>query len=114
MKTITGNELWSSIQAKEEMTIVEALSQKEFDEGHIEGAIRISKDEVEALAPKLLTDKNARIVVYCADVTCNASPGVVGKLTNLGYTNVSDYKEGKKDWIAAGHPVVTAATSTKG
>ena len=105
MKTITRDELWSSIQANEKLTLIEALSQDEFDKGHIAGAIRMTKDEVEAQAPKLLTDKNARIVVYCANLECNASPAVTGKLTSLGYTDVSDYKEGKADWIKAGHPV---------
>ena len=71
--------------------------------------VRMTKDEVETLAPTLLTDKNARIVVYCANMECNASPAVTGKLTSMGYTDVSDYKAGKADWLAAGHPVVSSA-----
>ncbi len=113
MKTITRDELWSSIESNQELTLVEALTQEEFDKGHIPGAIRISKDEVNERAPVLLTDKNARIVVYCANLECNASPAVAGKLTSLGYTDVSDYKAGKADWIAAGHPIEPAkATAT--
>lgn len=105
MKTITQSELWKSIEKKEDLTLIEALSQDEFDKAHLPGAIRMTKEDIDAQAPKLLKSKDARIVVYCADAACNASPAVVGKLTSLGYTNVSDYKEGKADWIKAGHPV---------
>ncbi len=113
MKTITRDELWSSIEANKSVTLVEALSQEEFDKGHIPGAIRMTKDEVNTMAPQLLKDKNAKIVVYCANLECNASPAVAGKLMSLGYKDVSDYKEGKADWIAAGHPIEPAkATAT--
>lgn len=103
----------SSIDGKEKLTLVEALSQSEFDKGHIPGALRISVDEVETLAPKLLTNKAARIAVYCANTACDASPTVVKKLTSLGYTNVADYREGKADWIAAGHPVEMTTPAIK-
>ena len=105
MKTITRNDLWNALQNKEEITLIEALSQEEFDKAHIPGAIQLTKDDVETKAPTALKNKDARIVVYCANLACDASPAVVGKLDALGYKNVSDYQEGKADWIAAGHPV---------
>jgi rhodanese-related sulfurtransferase len=109
MKTITRDELQKLIEANKDVTIIEALPQEEFEEGHIAGAIRMTKSEVDALAPQLLPNKNAKIVVYCANLECNASPAVAGLLTSRGYVDVSDYKEGKADWIAAGLPIVTAA-----
>ncbi len=109
MKTITREELQKLIEANKDVTIIEALPQEEFDKGHIPGAIRISKSEVDTLAPQLLPNKNAKIVVYCASLECNASTAVTGMLTSRGYIDVSDYKEGKADWIAANLPIVTAA-----
>jgi rhodanese-related sulfurtransferase len=108
MKTITREELWTMTQSNQNVTIIEALSQEEYDKGHIAGAIRMTKGEVEALAPKLLPNKNATIVVYCANLDCTASPTVAGMLLSRGYKNVYDYEGGKADWIAAGLPVVTA------
>jgi rhodanese-related sulfurtransferase len=105
MKTVNRNELWGWIQAKEKVTIVGAQSQEDFDKSHLPSAIRIEKSVVDTLAPQLLTDKNARIVVYCADLECQASPFVAGRLIELGYTNVFDYREGMADWTKAGHPV---------
>ena len=105
MKTITRDDLWKSLQKNEELTLVEAMSQTEFDKAHLPGAIRLGHNDVDAQAPKLLTSKTARIVVYGADPSRDASSTVIEKLIALGYTNVSQYKEGKADWIAAGHPV---------
>jgi len=110
MNTITRNELWNSFQAKEKMILVEALPLASFDTAHLPGAVRIVREEVDTLAPKLLTDKGARIVVYCENFESKASPTVAGRLIELGYTNVWNYKEGKADWISAGHPMEPKAT----
>ncbi|MBA3726182.1 MAG: rhodanese-like domain-containing protein [Armatimonadetes bacterium] len=105
MKTINRSELWSSIQAKEKLTLVEAQPKADFDKAHLPGALRVSRDELDLWAPKFLTDRDARIVVYCDNIESKASPTVAGRLIELGYTNVSNYKEGKADWMKAGHPV---------
>jgi rhodanese-related sulfurtransferase len=113
MKTITRTDLWDAIQKKDQITVIEALSQEEFDKGHISGALRLTEDEADSRAPKLLTNKDARIAVFCANAKCDASPNLVRKLTSLGYSNVADYREGKADWISAGHPVVSFDTTIK-
>jgi rhodanese-related sulfurtransferase len=68
-------------------------------------------DRVEELAPELLPDKSARIVVYCASGPCQNSEIATLKLGKLGYTNVADYHEGKAEWIAAGLPVERSAAA---
>ena len=105
MKTVNRTELWGWIQAKEKVILVEAQPQAEFDKAHLPDALRIEKADVDTLAPKLLTEKDARIVVYGADLESQTSRPVVGRLIELGYTNVFDYREGKSDWMKAGHPV---------
>ena len=70
------------------------------------GRQRLLDQQVDALAPTLLPDKGAAIVVYCASDTCKNSDIATRRLAELGYTRVSAYVGGKKDWVDAGLPVV--------
>jgi rhodanese-related sulfurtransferase len=106
--TISRTELQSLIEAGT-VTLVEALPASYFDQGHIPGAINIPHTEVRALAPALLPDKDAPIVVYCANLPCPNSGLAVRVLGKLGYTNVREYAEGKDDWTGAGLPLERGA-----
>ena len=75
-----------------------------FEDAHLPGAININHNQVEALAPALLPDKDAEIIVYCANTPCPNSELAAEKLARLGYTRVFEYVEGKQDWIEAGYP----------
>jgi len=85
--------------------LVEALPQKYFADSHLPGARHLPHDQVDALAPQVLPDKDAEIIVYCANVQCQNSSIAAHSLTKLGYTNVAVYAEGKQDWLGAGLPV---------
>ena len=91
------------------VTLVEALGPAYFEDAHLPGAINIPHDRVDELAPKLLPDKTARIVVYCASGPCQNSEIATLRLGKLGYTNVADYHEGKAEWLGAGLPVERGA-----
>lgn len=67
--------------------------------------MNVPHDEVDRLAPSLLPDRDAEIVVYCANGPCPNSGIAAARLEELGYGNVADYHEGKAEWIAAGLPV---------
>lgn len=108
-KTIALDELRSRIDANPDLVIVEALGPMYYEDAHIPGAINIPHTEVDDLAPKLLLDKDAEIVVYCSNGPCANSGIASGRLEQLGYTNVADYHEGKQDWIAAGLPTESGA-----
>lgn len=85
--------------------LVEALPQKYYADFHLPGARHLPHDQVEALAPHVLPQKNAEVVVYCANLQCQNSQIAAHVLAKLGYINVSVYADGKKDWIEAGLPV---------
>jgi rhodanese-related sulfurtransferase len=104
--TITRDALKAKLDNGEPVTIVEALPEKYYRHAHLPGALHMPHDEVDALAPRLLPDKDAAVVVYCASDTCKNSDIAARRLTELGYTRVSAYLGGKKDWIDAGLPVV--------
>ena len=103
--TITRDALKAKLDAGEPVTIVEALPEKYHRHAHLPGALHMPHDQVDALAPGLLPDKGAAIVVYCASDACKNSDIAARRLAELGYTRVSAYLGGKKDWIEAGLPV---------
>ena len=107
---ITRQELASAIDAGG-VVVVEALGPQYFESGHLPGAINIPHTEVIDLAPSLLPDKDAAIVVYCSNVQCQNSAIAQGELRGLGYTNVRKYAEGKQDWEAAGLPLETGVAA---
>jgi rhodanese-related sulfurtransferase len=102
--SITLGELKDKLDAGEEVTLVEALGPLYYEEAHLPGAINIPHDRVDELAPTLLPDKMAQIVVYCANGPCKNSGIATKRLLELGYPNVRDYHEGKAEWVAAGLP----------
>ena len=102
--TISRTELRDLIDAGV-VTVVEALPAEYYDQGHLPGAINIPHTEVRDLATALLPDKDAQIVVYCANLPCPNSGIATHVLRKLGYTDVRDYAEGKADWTEAGLPL---------
>ena len=104
VKEITSEELRAKMDRGEQVVLVEALPPRYYEDAHLPGAINIPHTEVDELAPGLLPDKSAEIVVYCSNRACQNSPQAARRLEALGYENVYDYEEGKQDWISAGLP----------
>ncbi|WP_109505429.1 rhodanese-like domain-containing protein [Nocardioides speluncae] len=102
-QTIGRDDVKAMIDAGEAI-VIEALPASYYEDAHLPGAINIPHDEVEELAPQLLTDKQATLIVYCADLACPNSTLAARRLARLGYGRVFDYAEGKADWIGAGLP----------
>ena len=92
---ISADEAKKLMDSESDYTIVDARTQEEFDEGHIEGAIMIPEYEIEAKAESLLPDKNQLILVYCR--SGRRSKIASEALVKLGYTNVKEFG-GIIDW----------------
>ena len=90
------------------ITVLEALPVSYWEKEHLPGAIAFPLDDIEGQAERVLPDKAAAIAVYCSNAVCNNSHLVAARLTELGYTSVFRYTEGKQDWIEAGLPVESA------
>jgi rhodanese-related sulfurtransferase len=108
---IGRDELWAMIDRGDPVTIVEALPAGYYEEAHLPGAINIDHGDVERLAPELLPDRSALIVTYCASVACRNSEIAAHRLAALGYVNVREYAEGKRDWLEAGLPTQRGAAA---
>lgn len=66
--------------------IVDVRSQKEYDAGHIPGAVCIPVDEIRRTPPEQLPNPAQQIFVYCRSGA--RSRKAAKKLARLGYTNV--------------------------
>ncbi len=66
---ISRGELKMKIDRTEKFLLVETLPAASYHHAHLPGAINLPPDQVKQLAPTLLPDKAAEIVVYCANPT---------------------------------------------
>ncbi|MBR2454721.1 MAG: rhodanese-like domain-containing protein [Clostridia bacterium] len=83
------------MDTEKDYIILDARTQEEFDEGHIDGAIMIPEYEVSARAEKELPDKDQLILVYCR--SGRRSKIAAQALVDLGYTNIKEFG-GIIDW----------------
>lgn len=69
LATISRDELKQKLDRKDYFFLVETLAPEYYHHTHLPGAINLPPDKVHELAPTLLPEKTADIVVYCAKPT---------------------------------------------
>lgn len=106
--SITCEQLQEELRGDRPPTLVDALPPMSYAHSHLPGAVNVVPEEVDAVAPRRLPDKDARIVVYCANPDCESSHETAAKLVALGYTNVRHYPGGKSEWRERGLPLERA------
>ena len=104
IKQINAEELLKKIENFENFKLVDVLLLSGYEKWHIPGAINIRINELANLALKML-DKYEEIIVYCASFECQSSARAAKILETLGFTNISEYKGGKKDWMEKSYPI---------
>lgn len=92
---ISAEEAKTIMDSESNYTIIDARTEDEFAEGHIEGAILIPEYEIASRAKKELPDKEALILVYCR--SGRRSKIASEELVKLGYENVKEFG-GIIDW----------------
>lgn len=92
---ITAKQAKEIMDTETDHIIIDARTEEEFAEGHIENAILIPEYEIAKRAEKELPDKDALILVYCR--SGRRSKIASDELVKLGYTNVKEFG-GIIDW----------------
>ena len=64
--TISTRDLKAKVD-KKQVTVVETLAPDRYRDGHIPGALNIPPEQIKELAPKMLPNKLAEIITYCAN-----------------------------------------------
>ncbi|OGT74045.1 MAG: ArsR family transcriptional regulator [Gammaproteobacteria bacterium RIFCSPLOWO2_02_FULL_57_10] len=104
MKPVSRSELLAGLQSGH-MAVLDVRPEAEFAAGHLDGAINIPLDQLDALLALLPRDKE--IVAYCRGPYCVLSHEAAKRLRTLGY-KVRRFEEGFPEWKAAGLPVQRA------
>ncbi len=86
---ITAKEAKEIMDTEQDYIIIDARTEEEFAEGHIENAILIPEYEIASRAENELPDKAALILVYCR--SGRRSKIASEALIKLGYTNVKEF-----------------------
>ena len=86
---ITPQEAKEIMDTEKDYVIIDARTEEEFAEGHIENAVLIPEYEIKVRAEKELPDKDALILVYCR--SGRRSKIASEELVKLGYTNVKEF-----------------------
>jgi rhodanese-related sulfurtransferase len=93
------------LSAKVPVTLLDARSGKYDDGRRIPGAVALNATSTDQEIAKVVPDKNALVVAYCAGPKCPASHELAERLHKMGYVNVIEYSEGIPGWTEAGNPV---------
>jgi rhodanese-related sulfurtransferase len=115
----TAEELASALVSRERLKVllgegrivlIDARPAREYEEGHIAGAISVPYEKFSEYFDKLTTTipYTAMIVCYCRSETCDDSESLARELKFMGYLNVMLFKGGWDDWSSAGYPTVSA------
>lgn len=94
-------------QREQTAIFIDARSHKDYQKGHIKGAINISPQEPdEAIGEKIARlPKDVPIITYCDGITCELSKDMALKLIMKGFDNVRVLLDGWNRWLGAGGPI---------
>jgi molybdopterin/thiamine biosynthesis adenylyltransferase/rhodanese-related sulfurtransferase len=83
-------------------TVIDVREDSEWDQGHLPGALHISKSYVEQQIEAAVPDRDAEVILYCAGGV--RSLFAAQTLEQLGYTNVASMSGGFQAWKSQGLP----------
>ena len=87
-QVITAQEAKQIMDTDKNITVLDVREPSEYSTGHIPGAKLLPLGDIPTKAVTELTDKNAKILVYCR--SGRRSKTAADALITLGYTNVLD------------------------
>lgn len=69
MQTISRDELKQKIDRGDSFVLMETLPPSSYESSHLPGAVNVPLEKLHQLASGLVPEKDAEIVVYCANPT---------------------------------------------
>jgi rhodanese-related sulfurtransferase len=88
----------------EKFILVDTREGNEWANGHIAGAVHMSKGIIERDVEKAVPDPKTKLILYCGGGFRSAL--VADNLQKMGYTNVESMDGGWRGWVEAGLPTV--------
>ncbi|MDP1733690.1 MAG: rhodanese-like domain-containing protein [Sulfuritalea sp.] len=103
-----------SIPPKKGVMIIDSRpAARQYDPGHLPGAINIPDSQFDKLVDKLPADKATLLLFYCGGLECMLSHNSAFKAEKLGYTNIKVYPAGSPEWKAKGAQMSVSAAYIK-
>ena len=65
VSTIAREELKEKLERGDRLFLLETLPETYYRRAHLPGAMNLPPDRVSEVAPELVSDKSAEVVVYC-------------------------------------------------
>jgi rhodanese-related sulfurtransferase len=103
IKKVSAADVKAAIDQKEKAVFLDVRDPGEYSAGHLPGAINVSRGTLEFNIWDKISDKNAKVYVYCK--TAGRSALATKTLNDLGYKNAALMDAQFEDWIKAGYPV---------
>ena len=100
---LTPEETLAMQQRGEEYLLIDTREDREWEAGHIAGAIHIGKGVMERDIEKAVPDAETPLVLYCGGGF--RSILAADALQRMGYTNVRSMSGGWRGWNDQGYPV---------
>jgi len=88
---------WSGNESKSKsFYVINVLDKANFDDCRIAGSINVPFEEITKFAQGI--NKDAEIVLYCANYMCTSSGQAAVQLGQMGFTKVWAYEGGTAEW----------------
>ena len=91
------------LDSGKDLVLIDVRTADEYKAAHIPGAMHIPRGLIEWVTPKKIEDTDTPIYTYCR--TGARSAFVAQRLTEMGYTNVTNVYDAFKGWVEAGYSV---------
>lgn len=107
MQTVDARQLDEMQSRGEDFVLINVLPEEPFHEQHIPGShnIPVEREDFEQQVEQLAGSKDRKIVVYCANPACTASPTAASQLEDVGFTDVVHFPGGMQEWGQTNRPV---------
>jgi rhodanese-related sulfurtransferase len=107
MRNITAKDLRKRMDEKQDLLVLNVLGKDAFDAKRIPGSRNVPESHPKFVeqVTELAGSKDRHIVVHCSSPECTTSADAAKKLTQAGFTNVTRFEGGIKEWIANGYEV---------
>jgi rhodanese-related sulfurtransferase len=104
VKETTVPDVKRRADAGEKFLLVDVREDNEWANGHLPGAVHLSKGIIERDIEQRVPDTNTKVILYCGGGFRSAL--VADNLQKMGYTNIESMDGGWKGWLEAGLPTV--------
>lgn len=103
IKELSTDDVHAMQEKQQDFYLVDTREDKEWEAGHIQGAVHIGKGVIERDIEKKIPDHSAQVVLYCGGGFRSAI--AAESLQKMGYTNVFSMDGGWREWCEKKYPV---------